>query len=70
MNLLKNIGKNIIIGDVKIKKILESFLQSFIHSCNNGNVEKKEYCFFVLLGWYLKIFVTSCTEHHKYFKAE
>ena len=74
MSFLKNIGKNIIMGDVKIKKILKSFPESCLHSDNNNNVEKKRLLLFASLGCYPrllpKIFVTGWIEHHKYFRAE
>lgn len=40
MSFLKKIGKNITVGDVKTKNILENCLESFLYSCSNSDVEK------------------------------
>lgn len=62
MNFLKNSGKNIM-GDVKIRKILEFLLESFLSSGSNNNVEKK------VIGFiFLELPKNLCwTKHHTYF---
>lgn len=48
MSFLENIGKNITVGDVKIKNTLENWIESFLYSCSNSNVEKNNTGFHLL----------------------